>query len=86
MQRTTPKHRGVASRRPLLREKGFVTQFLEDLVGTHRLSKHNDLALLAASVAFFCLFSLLPFLILSFLGSRYLLEQSERRRCSENSV
>jgi membrane protein len=50
--------------------KGFVTEFLQDMAGTRRLAKKNEIALLAASVGFFCLFALLPFLILSFLGSR----------------
>jgi membrane protein len=52
---------------------GFVTEFMQDMIGTRRLAKRNEISLLAASVAFFCLFAILPFVILSFLGSRRLL-------------
>ncbi len=47
--------------------------FLLDLRETRRLAKENDLSLLAASLSFFCLFSVVPFLIFSFLGAHILL-------------
>ena len=40
-----------------------------DLKGTYRLAGENHLAIIAGSVAFFSLFSLIPILILSFISS-----------------
>ncbi len=70
---TRPAPRPAAPENQPPKPKGFVTEFLEDMVGTRRLAKQNEISLLAASVAFFCLFALLPFTILSFLGSRAML-------------
>ena len=50
-----------------------LVEFTSDLRGTWRTGKRNLLPVLAAGVAFFCLFSLCPFLILCSMGSHYLL-------------
>ncbi|NQW45502.1 MAG: YihY/virulence factor BrkB family protein [Deltaproteobacteria bacterium] len=42
-----------------------------DLKGTSRLAGENHLAIIAGSVAFFSLFSLIPILILSFISSHF---------------
>jgi uncharacterized BrkB/YihY/UPF0761 family membrane protein len=48
-------------------------EFLKDVHNARKMAKKNHLSLLASSVAFFCIFSICPFMILCFLGSRYLL-------------
>lgn len=48
---------------------------MADLRATRRIAKDNDLSLYSASLAFYCLFSVLPFLILCFMGARFLLEK-----------
>ncbi len=55
--------------------RGAVYLLWRDLLGTRRLAKKNNLNMLASSVAFFCIFSLSPFLILCFIGSQYLLSR-----------
>jgi membrane protein len=50
-----------------------IAEFVDDLHGTWRLAKVNSLSIFASSVAFFCIFSLMPFLILCFVGSRFVL-------------
>ncbi len=52
-----------------------VKHLFADLRGTRKLAVSNDLGLLAGSLSFYCLFSVLPFLILCFMGARFLLER-----------
>ena len=51
----------------------MLSEFFDDMKGTRLLAAENHLSLLAASVAFFSLFSLCPLLILCFIGSRFIL-------------
>ena len=50
--------------------------FFRDLKGTQKLASENNIAIIAGSVAFFSLFSLLPLLILSFIASHFFITQT----------
>ncbi len=47
-----------------------------DLQGTHKLASENNIGIIAGSVAFFSLFSLLPLLILSFISSHFFISHT----------
>ncbi len=53
--------------------KRVAKEFFYDLRGTALLAKENKIFFLASGVAFFAVFSLCPFMIVSFLASRVLL-------------
>jgi membrane protein len=56
--------------------KAQIKSLFLDLKGTHRLSSENHMAIIAGSVAFFSLFSVLPLFILSFAASHYFMGQT----------
>lgn len=66
--------------------KAQIKSLLLDLKGTHRLSSENNLAIIAGSVAFFSLFSLLPLFILTFVASHYFMGQTGAFRQSPEEL
>lgn len=66
--------------------KAQIKSLLLDLKGTHRLSSENNLAIIAGSVAFFSLFSLLPLFILTFVASHYFIGQTGAFRQSPEEL
>ncbi len=58
------------------RVRSMISGFARDLHRTWRLTQLHDLPILASSLAFFCLFSVVPFLILSFIGASHLIGQN----------
>lgn len=66
--------------------KAQIKSLLLDLKGTHRLSSENNLAIIAGSVAFFSLFSLLPLFILTFVVSHYFMGQTGAFRQSPEEL
>lgn len=50
-----------------------LVELMFDVATTYRWGRKNNLSLLSSSVSFFAIFSLIPLLILCFLGTRYIL-------------